>query len=355
MLNRLSLLPQQESLQETAAQSGPSLNRIFVSYLVSIAVLVLLCLGSLALGSKSLSLSDLLALSGGDGSTADRLIVFDLRFSRTVNALLVGAALGASGAIMQSVIRNPIADPGILGISAGASLGVASGIMLLGAAGLWIGLLSSLLGALLAAGFLFLCAMLPSFRSSAVRITLCGIAFSAVLAGITQGIVLTNDKVLDQFRFWQVGSLTARPLEAAVWVAPLVVAGLLLSWLIGGKLNILDLGDDSAQSLGISVTRVRTGALLVVALLCGPATSLAGPVAFIGFAVPHIVRLFIGHDTKQVIRFSALTAPFLLLICDIIGRLIGQGAEVPVGIVTAVLGSILLMLLVAFSARRKLA
>lgn len=256
---------------------------------------------------------------------------------------------------MQSVIRNPIADPGILGISAGASLGVASGIMLLGAAGLWVGLLSSLLGALLAAGFLFLCAMLPSFRSSAVRITLCGIAFSAVLAGITQGIVLTNDKVLDQFRFWQVGSLTARPLEAAAWVAPLVLAGLILSWLIGGKLNILDLGDDSAQSLGISVTMVRTGALLVVALLCGPATALAGPVAFIGFAVPHMVRLFIGHDTKQVIRFSALTAPSLLLICDIIGRLIGQGAEVPVGIVTAVLGSILLILLVAFSARRKLA
>ncbi|WP_334121687.1 FecCD family ABC transporter permease [Glutamicibacter sp.] len=328
-----------------------SLTAGYVRTVLALAVVFLL---SLCLGSKSLSISDLLQVINGTASTGDQQIVFGLRLARSINGVLVGLALGASGAIMQSVIRNPIADPGILGINAGAALGVAIGILVLGSAGMLASIAFSLGGAAIAALFLFACASMPSFRDSAVRITLCGVAFSAVLAGITQMLILSDEHLLDQFRFWQVGSLTARPIEAALWVGPIILFGTLLAWLIGQRLNILDLGDESSNALGASASWSRARALIVVALLCGPATALAGPVAFVGFAVPHLVRLVYGNNTKQVIRFSALLAPVLLLLCDIAGRLVGNGAEVQVGIMTAIIGSVMLIVLILRPSTKKL-
>lgn len=325
-----------------------------VAYLGSVLALATILLLSLCLGSKPLSISDLLQVVQGTASAGDQQIVFSLRLERSINGLLVGAALGTSGAIMQSVIRNPIADPGILGVNAGAALGAAMGILALGSAGSMAIIVFSLGGSGMAALFLFACASLPSFRDSAVRITLCGVAFSAMLAGITQMLILSDEDLLDQFRFWQVGSLAASPLEAALWVAPLIIIGLLLSWLIGQRLNILDLGDASSNALGAGAAKTRLGALLIVALLCGPATALAGPVAFVGFAVPHLVRLVVGHDTKQVIRLSALWAPILLIACDIVGRIIGRGAEIQVGIMTAIIGSLILMILIVRPSTRKI-
>lgn len=332
----------------------PKRSRVLAAYLGAVIALVVICLLSLGIGAKSMSFSELADVLVGSASAGNQQIVFGLRFDRTVTGLLVGAALGASGAIMQSVIRNPIADPGILGINAGAALGVAIGILCVGSAGAMTSIFFSLGGSIFAALFLFVCASLPSFRNSAVRITLCGVAFSALLAGITQTLILADENLLDQFRFWQVGSLSARPLSIAAWVAPLIIFGLIFAWLIGQRLNVLDLGDESSTALGARATKTRLGALLLVALLCGPATALAGPVAFVGFAVPHLVRLITGHDTKQVIRFSALVAPVLLLACDILGRVIGSGAEVQVGIMTAVIGSVLLMILILRRSSRNL-
>ena len=345
------------SRKNGAAHAGQS-DRLRLSlptaYLGSAVALALILLLSLCLGAKPLSVSELLQVVQGTASAGDQQIVFSLRLERSINGLLVGAALGASGAMMQSVIRNPIADPGILGINAGAALGMAVGILVLGSAGAMASIAFSLGGAGAAALFLFACASLPSFRDSAVRITLCGVAFSAILAGITQTLILWDEDLLDQFRFWQVGSLAARPLEVAMWVAPLIFLGLLLSWLIGQRLNVLDLGDESSNALGAGAAKTRLGALLIVALLCGPATALAGPVAFVGFVVPHLVRLVLGHDSKQVIRFSAVLAPTLIIACDIVGRLIGHGAEVQVGIMTAIIGSLVLMILIIRPSTRKM-
>ncbi|MFJ2620707.1 FecCD family ABC transporter permease [Glutamicibacter sp. NPDC087344] len=323
-------------------------------YLVCFAALAGCILLSLCLGSKLLSPAELWDVALGSASSGDQRIVWVLRLERTVTGIVVGAALGASGAIMQSVIRNPIADPGILGINAGAALGVACGIMLTGSAGMLASVGFGLVGAACVAAFLLLCAMLPVFRGSAVRLTLCGVALSALLAGITQLLMFSDEKLMDQFRFWQVGSLAARPMESVLWVAPLISLGLVLAWAVGGALNMLDLGDDSSQALGAGVLRTRIVALLAVALLCGPATALAGPIAFVGFAVPHLVRMVIGNDTKQVIRFSALAAPSMLLLCDIAGRLAGSGAEIQAGVVTSLFGALALVILVLRSSSRKL-
>ncbi|MHC6175982.1 FecCD family ABC transporter permease [Glutamicibacter sp. X7] len=310
---------------------------------VLLLALSLSCLLSLTLGAKTLSVAELWEIWVGRGSAGDSKIVFELRMDRTLNGLLAGAALGASGAILQSVIRNPIADPGILGINAGAALGVAAGISLTGGLGLVAGVGFALLGSALVALVLFICAALPAFRQSPVRLALCGVALAALLAGVTNLLVLSDEKLLDQFRFWQVGSLAARPAEAASWIAPWLIGGLCLAGLVARRLNVLDLGDDAATAMGAGAPRTRLLGLGAVAMLCGPATALVGPIAFVGFLVPHLVRLWIGNNSARVLGLSILIGPIFLLGCDILGRLIGFGAEIQVGVITGVVGALSLM------------
>lgn len=201
----------------------------------------------------------------------------------------------------------------------------------------------ALAGAGIASALIFWFSGTRFATGSPVRLILAGVAFSAILAGATQAIVLTNENVLDAFRFWRVGSLTARPVSEALPLVVFIVVGLLIAALVVPGLNLMALGDDSATALGVRPGLVRTSVLIAVTLLCGTATAIAGPIGFIGLIVPHLVRQIAGPDLRIVLPLCVLTAPALLLLADTLGRVIGGGGEVQVGIVTALIGGPLLI------------
>ncbi|WP_226533654.1 FecCD family ABC transporter permease [Microbacterium paraoxydans] len=307
---------------------------------------------SLAIGARFVPLDQVVASLFGAGDQNVLNIVGELRVTRTVNAVICGIALGAAGVLMQALTRNPIADPGMLGVSAGASFGVVAGMSVFGALGVGGAVWLALAGAALASAVIFWFSGTRFASGSPVRLILAGVAFSAILAGASQAIVLTDETVLDAFRFWRVGSLTARPVEEALGLVVFIVAGVILALLLGPALNLLALGDDSAMALGVKPGVVRALVLVAVTLLCGTATAIAGPIAFVGLVIPHLLRRFVGPDLRILLPLSLLAAPAMLLLADTLGRVIGGGGEVQVGIVTALVGG---PLLIAFVVGRRTA
>jgi iron complex transport system permease protein len=315
--------------------------------LVAIGVLVLVALVSIAVGAKSIPLGSVLdALFDHDPSNNDHLIVRSLRVPRTIVGLLVGAALGAGGALMQGLTRNPLADPGILGVNAGAALFVVIGIY-------WFGLQSLLgyvwfafIGAALASVVVYSLGSLGREGATPVKLALAGAALTAMLGSITTAILLMDVDTLDQFRFWNVGSLSGRTSTVALNVAPFILVGLLMAIASGPLLNGLALGDDVARGLGQRIGLSRIVGAVAIVLLCGAATAAAGPIVFVGLAVPHIARVITGPDYRWVIPYSIVLAPVLLLGSDIVGRVIARPGEVQVGIVTAVFGAPVFIFLV---------
>lgn len=298
---------------------------------------------SLAVGARFIPFDQVVLSLFGTGDANVLNIVGELRVTRTINALICGVALGAAGVLMQALTRNPIADPGMLGVNAGASFGVVAGMSLLGAIGVGGTIWFALAGAALASAVIFWFAGSRFAAASPVRLILAGVAFSAILAGATQALVLTNETVLDAFRFWRVGSLTARPVAEALPLVVFIVLGVVLALCLGPALNMMALGDDSAISLGVKPGIVRALVLVAVTLLCGTATAITGPISFVGLVVPHLLRRLVGPDLRFVLPLSLFAAPVMLLLADTIGRVIGGGGEVQVGIVTALVGGPLLI------------
>ncbi|MBW1637812.1 iron chelate uptake ABC transporter family permease subunit [Microbacterium resistens] len=313
-------------------------------------ILALSVVLSLAVGARFIPLHEVALALVGAGHENVLHIVGELRVARTVNALICGVALGVARVLMQAITRNPIADPGMLGVNAGASFGVVAGLSVFGALGVGGTVWLALAGAAAASAVIFWFAGSRFAEASPVRLILAGVAFSAILGGATQALVLSDETLLDAFRFWRVGSLTARPVDEALPLVALVVVGALLALALAPALNAMSLGDDSATSLGVRPGVVRALALAAVALLCGTATAIAGPIAFVGLVVPHLVRRAVGPDLRSVLPASVLAAPAMLLLSDTLGRIIGGGGEVQVGIVTAFVGG---PLLIAFVARRR--
>lgn len=330
---------------QPSGRATVSLPRTLLTALIAVAALLICVILSLSIGAKSIPPLDVARALLGQGDTNVIAIVGQLRLSRTVLGLICGAALGLAGVLMQAVTRNPIADPGILGVNAGASLGVVIGIMLTGALGVQSTMAFAMVGAALAATAVMVLASGRAGAGSPVRLTLSGVALAAILAGVTNALVLGSESVLDAFRFWQVGSLTARPVDEAVALLPLIAVGILIALLLGGPLNALALGDDSARALGAHPARIRVITLIALTILCGGATALAGPISFIGLLAPHLVRGFTGPDLRRLIPMSMVVAPVLMLVSDILGRIIGGGAEVSVGVVCAFLGAPVLIVL----------
>ncbi|MDT0446576.1 FecCD family ABC transporter permease [Streptomyces johnsoniae] len=329
-----------------AARSVRSRPALAAGLLATCLLLLLACAASLALGAESLPSGTVLtALLDYDATDRDQLIVRHLRVPRTFAGLLVGVALGLAGAVMQGIARNPLADPGILGINAGAGLFVVLGIG-------WFGLTSfsgyvwcGFVGALLAAVLVYGISALGREGATPVKLALAGATTTAALGSMTSALVLSDTDTFDQYRFWQVGTLS-RSAETVEQAAPFIVLGLLAALGCGRYLNALALGEDVARALGQRVGLVRAACALVVVLLCGAATALCGPIVFVGLVVPHIVRAFTGSDYRWILPYSAVLAPCLLLVADVIGRLLAPPSEVQVGIVTAVLGAIPFVLLV---------
>ncbi|MGV9779389.1 FecCD family ABC transporter permease [Streptosporangium sp. NPDC003464] len=299
---------------------------------------------SVAFGSHPTSLPDVLDVLAGtaDPNTA---AVVESRYPRTALGLLAGLGLAVAGTLMQGVTRNPLADPGLLGITGGASAAIVTALAFLGASGQSAAVWWALPGALLAG---LLVHVIGSAGSGAgpARLVLAGAVVSAILTAYVQAVALSKPQVFDGYRYWVVGALGGRDFEVLVSVLPPAALGLLLAVLLGPALNTLALGDESASALGANPALTRSGGLLAATLLSTAATAAVGPIAFVGLAVPHIVRALVGVDIRMQIAFSAVVGPALLLLADVAGRVVLRPQELMVGVVTALVGAPALLLAV---------
>lgn len=324
-----------------------------VGLVAAAALLGLVVLLSLAYGARPMPLSEAwYAFADFDPDSQNHLIIRSLRLPRTLIGLCVGAALGLAGAVMQGVTRNPLADPGILGVNAGAAVGVVLAIYLfdIGSAAGWMAF--AMAGALGASLLVYTLGSQGRGGATPVKLALAGAATSAMLGAVTSAIVLLDIDTLDQFRFWSVGSLTGRDLALLGAIGPFLAAGGVVALGMGRTLNALSLGEDVATSLGQKVGLARATGALAVVLLVGGAVSLAGPIGFVGLVIPHVARVITGPDYRWILAYCLVLSPVLLLGSDIIGRLVVRPGELQVGIVTAVVGAPFFIALVR---RRKLA
>ncbi|WP_421082861.1 FecCD family ABC transporter permease [Rothia nasimurium] len=349
--HRRPLADSARSLEASCSAAGKrpaSALSLLGSFALGLALLGLLVAISLAVGSRSLPLADVIkALLSPDSSVAS-VIVWELRLPRALAALLVGSGLAVAGVLMQALTRNPLAEPGLLGVNAGAALAVVAGAALLGlsslSARLWLACLGAALAAVLV-GWIGLARPAPSSDPLA-HLLLTGLALSACAGAITGSFTMFSSSAFESHRFWVVGSLAERSYEQVGAVAPLIGLGLLLGFLVLKPLDALLMGEDVAAALGVPVGQVRFLTLLAITLLCGGATALAGPIGFVGLVVPHVLRLLLGSRITRILPLSLLFGPVLVLTSDVIGRLVVAPSELEVGIVTALIGAPVLLSLV---------
>lgn len=313
---------------------------------VGLAVLTAASLLSVMVGARSVPADAVWeALTAYDGTRADHAVIHS-RLLRTAAGIAVGAALAVAGAAMQGMTRNPLADPGILGINAGATTAVVLGVFLADVSTVpaYMGL--ALLGA--AAGTVAVYAVSSLGREGAtpVKLALAGAALTAGLTAVVNALVLLDASSLDRLRFWQVGTLGARSLGEIAVVAVLMGIGVVAILPAAGVLNALALGDDAAVGLGVPVGRVRVLLGIAIILLCGAAVALAGPIGFLGLVVPHAARLLVGGDYRRIVPLCLLGGPVLILVADTVGRVIAPPAEVQVGVMTALVGVPVFVLLI---------
>ncbi|GIZ11973.1 iron ABC transporter permease [Pseudomonas sp. NCCP-436] len=307
--------------------------------------LALLCLASMLLGAGEIGIGSSLQALLGKADEDARFIVLELRLARTELALLVGLALGAAGVLLQAVTRNPLAEPGLLGVSAGSSFAVVIAINLgASAAGLHLGV--AMLGALIGCLLVLLVTRLRGVGDDPVRLVLAGAAFSGILGALSSLLLLWDQRTADEMRFWIIGALAGRPLDTLDWSLPGLIAGLLLALLVVRPLAALALGERVASGLGHHPQLTRLGTLLAVAILVGTATAAAGPIAFIGLIVPYIARRLIGSDIRRTLGLSMLLGPCVLLLADVVSRLLVRPYELPVGVVSAFIGAPILIAVV---------
>ena len=302
-------------------------------------VLAVVTVLSVALGSRDLSPAAVLGvLISGDG-TGDASVIREMRLPRTLLAILVGAGLAVGGTILQGVARNPLADPGVLGINAGAALAVVTGSFVLGfmpASGqVWL----AFVGAGVATLLVYSIASVGRVGATPVKLALAGAALTAFCVSATSAIILSNPDSLNQLRMWQVGALGGRYFPVLIELAPYFIVGIAVALFSGRALNLLSLGDEVAAALGLRVRMTRVMLFGLVVVLCGAATAACGPIVFVGLMVPHLARLVCGPDYRWILAYSALLGPVLVVACDILGRIILPAGEAPVGIVVGLLGA----------------
>lgn len=316
---------------------------------LGILVLLVVLLGvsvlSVLVGARELSVGEVLrAVFVLDGSTA-QLVVWESRVPRTLIGLVVGPALGVCGALIQAFTRNPLADPGILGVNAGAAFAVTIAIGVFGVSSASAYVWFAFAGALVVTVAVYILGATGRSGVTPEKLTLAGVAISAVLGGLGAAITLKNREAFDSVRFWGVGSLSGHSLDTLWAILPFIVIGLVLAVSVTRSLNAIALGDELGRSLGVQVGVVRVLTILAVTLLAGGATAIAGPIAFVGLMVPHAVRWFTGPDQRWIIPFSMVAAAILLLASDVVGRILLPTGELRVGIMTAVIGAPILILL----------
>ncbi|MFF4962748.1 FecCD family ABC transporter permease [Streptomyces sp. NPDC001222] len=336
-----------DSPPEPRAETAPAppTRRAIRSFglLLSLVILALVVLASIAVGAKGLSPQQVWhGLFHNSGTYAD--VVVGDRLSRTVLGLLAGAALGLSGAVLQALTRNPLADPGLLGINAGASAAVVTAITYFGVTSLSGYVWFAFFGAAAVGALVWFLG--GSRGATPVRLALAGTAISAALYGYLQAVMITDDAALGKMRFWTVGSLASATDSTIRQVLPFLVAGTVLALGLARPLNAVAMGDDTARALGAGLNRTRALAMAAATVLCGAATAACGPIVFVGLMVPHAVRSFTGPDLRWILPYATVLSPVLLLGSDVIGRVVARPAELQVGIVTAIIGGPVFIFLV---------
>lgn len=304
-----------------------------------LGLLVLAAIASIAVGAKPIPLGEVWHAFLSPGGTENDVVVLSLRVPRTLLGIGVGMALGVAGALMQGHTRNPLADPGLLGVSGGAGFCVVFGIQVLGVTGLYGYVWFAFAGAFGASVLVFMLGSLSRGGPTPVTLALAGVAVSQLLIALTSVMVLSNERTLDAYRFWSVGSLADRDLGIGAQVAPFLLVGLVLAAMNAPALNLLSLGDDVARGLGQNLQVARWTGLVAITLLTGAAVAACGPISFVGLVVPHLVRFLIGPDHRWLLPTSALAGAVLLLTSDVLGRVVVRPAELQVGIVLSLIGA----------------
>lgn len=341
MLTGTRLRPRGTPRPPTAGRSRPprGTGLFFGALLLLLAILL-----SLAVGTERIPIGDVWSgLFSPSGSRFDN-IVRELRLPRTLIGIAIGAALGLAGGVMQVLTRNPLADPGLLGVNAGASAAVVTAISVFGVTSFTGYLWFALAGAAVAA--VAVNALGGTRSATPVRLALAGTAVNAALFGYVNGLQLWDLSTLDSMRYWSVGTLEKRDPSLLLTALPLLVVGALLAFALARQLGALALGEDHARALGTSVRRTRTLSVVAITLLCGSATAVCGPISFVGLMIPHAVRAFTGPDPRWMLPYCALFAPSLLLVSDVIGRVVVAPSELQADIVTSFLGGLLFVHLV---------
>jgi iron complex transport system permease protein len=321
--------------------------------LAALAVLAVLCLLSVWLGSKEIPVTAVWHVLWRNDGSEDAVVIHSVRIPRTLLAVAVGAALGLAGALMQALTRNPLAEPGLLGVNAGAAFAIVFAIAVLGVTSLYSYIWFAFAGALAASILVYAMGNRGRTEASPVRLALAGVAVTALLTSFTSALVLTDPVALNRYRFWSAGSLAGPVSGTLVRVLPFLLVGVVLALASAPALNSMALGDDTAKALGRRLGLVRIQGVVAVTLLAGSAVAVAGPIMFIGLVIPHIARLMTGPDHRWLLPYSAVLAPCLVLAADITGRTVTRPAETQVGIVVALLGAPFFIALVR--RRRRLA
>ncbi|MFD3474355.1 iron ABC transporter permease [Streptomyces sp. NBC_01003] len=326
--------------------AAPAARRRIVWTAAALVALVLAVLFSLAVGARAIAPSAVLDALVHGGHSDDAEVIRGLRLPRTLVGLMVGAALALAGTVLQGITRNPIADPGILGISQGASVGVVLAIAFAGIHTLTGYVWFAFAGAALASVAVYAIASSGRGGATPVKLALGGAAINALLVSVTTAVLTTKASAMDEFRFWQVGSLSGRDAHIVGQIWPFLVVGVLLVLSVARGLDALALGEDVAKGLGQRVATVRIVGGLGATVLTGVGVAAAGPIAFIGLAVPHIARAVVGSDHRWVLPMAALIGPVMLLVSDTVGRVVFPPSEVPAGVMTALIGVPFLVTLV---------
>ncbi|HEY0120261.1 MAG TPA: iron ABC transporter permease [Rhizobium sp.] len=303
-----------------------------------VVTLAALCALSVTTGTREVSWVDIIsALAGGVDNIGQAAVA--VRIPRTLLALLAGAALGLAGAIMQGVTRNPLADPGILGVNMGASLAVVIGVAWFDIASADAYIWTAILGAGCSAVFVYTIGSLGRGGPTPLKLALAGAATSVAFSSMVIAVVLPRNDIAGGIRSWQIGGVGGATFDRISPVLPFLAVGFAISLLSARKLNSLALGDELAAGLGERVAVARAVASLGAILLCGAITAVCGPIGFLGLVVPHLCRLLVGVDHRWLLPFSALGGACLLLGADVVGRIVARPAEIDVGIVTALVGA----------------
>ncbi|PWD51847.1 iron ABC transporter permease [Serinibacter arcticus] len=349
----MSVVGQEQGRAARPDPARPSSHRFATAWgrptvlLVGLGLLVLVVGLSIAIGSNPLPLSTVWsALRAPDGSF--EAAVVDSRLPRTQLGLLVGAALAVSGCLIQGVTRNPLGDPGLLGINTGAAAAVVTLAAVSGISSGPILTLVAVLGAFAAA--LVVYGVGSAGRASTpVRLVLAGAAVTAVTGAYIQALTLINPEVFATYRYWAIGSIVGQHPSTVTLLWPFVLAGLVAAFLLGRPLNTLSMGEETAVALGARTGRTRLAAAVVATVLAGVTTAAVGPIGFVGLAVPHMVRPFVGSDHRWLLPASAVYGAVLVLAADVLGRVIARPSEIAVGIVVAFIGAPFLYLAVRHS------